>query len=213
MNKFCIIIVTLMLYSVSAHAESKRIALLGDSIIYFAHIENTLREYLPNSVIDNYGVPCNTPFDIKDRIQLGHGDVSNKILDPSKYDTIIVLAGYNGLGRGATNHNGSIRGLSLVYAKLKALSSAKIIALTMQPFGRYKEWSPILQYNTWAVNKWIVSIPINVDFVIDLNNSLLDPGSTSERPLLDSKLTNDGLHLNRAGGKVIGDLLYPFLKD
>lgn len=191
----------LLVFCLSSNAQAKpvRIALLGDSIITFAKIEVELKRILPDSVVDNYGVPCNTPWDIKGRISIGHGNLSKKILDPSKYDVVVVLAGYNGIWRPKQSN---IRGLQAVYNKLKQVN-VKVIALTQPPCGGSREWNPSMQKNISELNEWIMNGPDNVDETIDLNNRLMDPQSSPDRPKLNPSYTKDGLHLNEEGGKQI----------
>lgn len=213
--KYISIIVATFLFSINSYAQTSttKVALLGDSIIHWAKIEVPLRKLMPGSIIDNYGVPCDTPHMIANRIRLGHGNIEKTILDPSKYDVVIVLAGYNGLIR---NSQTVIADLATLYTKAKRNNNI-IIAMTIEPFGRYGEWTPKLQKNVDEVNRWILSEPVNVDLVIDLSyidkvsEPLLDPLSTPERPFMKKIYTSDGLHLNHRGGELLAIRLFSLL--
>lgn len=179
--------------------KAKRIAIMGDSIVYHAQIENRLRVLLPGYEIDNYGAPMNTPFDMKNRVKPWNGSLENKILDPCQYGTVIVLGGFNGIWRG-----NAIRGLDKLYQQIK-LCPVKLIALVITPFGSYRGWTLLQQSNADAVNEWLLTKPPNVDIVLDVNSCISEPDNISS---IRKDFTKDGLHINRKGGAAIADYLF-----
>lgn len=185
---------------------------MGDSIVAYAKIEDRLRVLMPGYDIDNYGVPMNTPFDMRDRVNVGKGNLNEKILDPCQYGTVVVLGGFNGIWRAPEGKGGALTGLGKLYSKIKQCP-VKLIAIPITPYGSYRGWSLGQQINTNIVNGWILSVPPKVDAVVDLTDWIQDPDSPEERRALIKDLTKDGLHLNHKGGAVIADHLYPILSE
>ncbi|MGA2012171.1 MAG: GDSL-type esterase/lipase family protein [Solirubrobacteraceae bacterium] len=90
---------------------------------------------------------------------------------------------------------GMIALLERVIARVHA-AHLPIIGVTISPFGRYRYWTPAIEAERDAINRWILTSHA-FDGVIDFNAALRDPAHPSWlRPRYDS---GDHLHPNDAG--------------
>jgi lysophospholipase L1-like esterase len=94
---------------------------------------------------------------------------------------------------------GMIADFKLAIRRLHA-RHLKVIGVTLSPFGRYQYWSPAIEAEREAINRWIRTTP-DYDGVIDFDRVLRDPAHPAWlAPRYDS---GDHLHPNNAGHAVM----------
>lgn len=78
-----------------------------------------------------------------------------------------------------------------------------VIAVTITPCGNYILWNKLLQKKINMINNWILSKPANVDYSLDLYNTVV-VNNYNFNPVL----TDDGLHPNDSGCELIANYLW-----
>jgi lysophospholipase L1-like esterase len=94
---------------------------------------------------------------------------------------------------------GMIADFTLAAQRVRA-THRRVIGVTLSPFGRYAYWSPAVEAERAAINRWIRTTRV-FDGIIDFDHALRDPAHPSWlAPGYDS---GDGLHPNDAGHAVM----------
>lgn len=184
--------------------HSKKVACLGDSLTsagYPTYLQNLCGS---KYVVDNFGVGGNTVEMMMNRIRKNNSKVNNKItatdriIGAKDYNYILILGGINNIMPLQCSNviaSDIISSLSNLYSTIKSYNHGiKIIAVTLTPFGNYIQWTMNTQIKLKKINKWILSKPQNVDYVIDLYSALVVNNYE-----FNPKLTIDGLHPNADG--------------
>ena len=102
---------------------------------------------------------------------------------------VVSACGGSGSGSGGSGSAGNAGGAP-------ATAARKVIGVTLSPFGRYAYWSPAIEAERDAINRWIRTSHA-FDGIIDFDRVLRDPTHPAWlNPRYDS---GDGLHPNDAG--------------
>lgn len=211
-----------------ADAAPRRVAVLGDSIVADGTLVQCLRGALGSGWrVDNYGVNSESPGHMVRRVRLAWDGRTNRVLVPTRYDYVVVLAGVNGIYPDVDARNGARVQLGKLLSRIKTLGNVehhpKVVALTILPWGSWSAWSLRQERHTQIVNRWLLGaqrekdemsvLPAAVDIAVDAYSELLDPTSTQRnpegviRPRMCSEYTTDGLHLSLRGAEHLAALL------
>ena len=190
---------------ISSDRDAVRVAVLGDSITEDGGYIRELRRLCPGLVFDNYGISCETSFQVAGRVTVSGRNHRKKILALEEYDYLVVLAGINNI------HAPSrvIEDLKAIYARAKSVpnKNIQVVALTLTPWGGSQTWTPRKQANTLAVNHFILSHPENVDYVVNLYDVLKDP-FRPDRMKYGYYHPVDPLHPRGGGQKAMGQAIF-----
>ena len=221
---------------VSLFAEAKRILFLGDSITndgrYISYIEAHLRSlgHQPPEMI-NLGLPSETcsglsepdhPFprpDVHERL--------HRALDKVSPDLVVACYGMNdGIYYPFSKDRfaGYQRGLSQLIDKVHA-SGAKLILLTPPPFdplpmgkqgkllpdGAEKyAWFAIYEKYDQVIKRYadhVLTLFEPVEMVIDINSPILDYTLERRKSDPDFAMSNDGVHIDDTGHRIMADTI------
>lgn len=117
------------------------------------------------------------------------------------YDTVVVLAGVNALHRGYADCQA---GLIELYRAAREAGARNVIAVTLTPWRGYSRWSTEADTVRARLRAWQLDGASGlVDATIDAWAGLGD-GAGRLRAEYDA---GDGLHMNMAGQRALGDLI------
>lgn len=182
------------------------IAVLGNSITDGYGIHNgdfkwtdTFSERLINNPVTSHIGVLNFGIGATTVIGSGIGRFKQDVLDQSGLRWIIVFYGVNDIGG-----NQSAASIINAYQSLISKAHAKNIRIyggTITPFKGHSYYSTSREAVRLEVNKWIRT-PGNFDKYIDFDKAIRDPNDSAK---LNAIFSNDWLHPNTAGYKLLGE--------
>ena len=165
------------------------VAFLGDSLTD----GYDLAKYYPNIVTANRGIGGETSYGLEDRMALSVYDLKPKVA--------VMLIGGNNLDTMLDNYENLLIGMR------DNLPETKVVLVSLTAMGR--DWAfknKIAAYNNVVIKK--LAAKYGFEFV-DVYTPLFDE-TTGE---LNSSYTNDGVHFNESGYRVVTDALIPVLNN
>jgi lysophospholipase L1-like esterase len=127
------------------------------------------------------------------------------ILNQSGVRWVVVFYGINDIYGGAT-----VTTITDTYKKMVTdahTKNMKVFGATITPFNGHSYYSPANEAVRSAVNKWIRTAG-NFDACIDFDKTIRNPTDTTK---LQAAYSNDWLHPNTAGYKLLGESIDPNL--
>lgn len=195
----------------SATAAPKKqysLAAIGDSLTDKKSQGGKYLEYLqekcPKSRFDSWGKGGNMVSQMKKRFArdvLGEGAEGRP-----RYSHLIVLGGIADIGSNET----AGRTTDKIQADLTAMYQAAhdkgitVIALTIPPWGGFKEYNDERHRMMTVMNDWLRKKPAPVDHVADIYPKLV----CNDRELCPAYAWPDKLHWSKKGHEVVGELLW-----
>jgi lysophospholipase L1-like esterase len=149
---------------------------------------------------DDLGITGQTTAQMQARFAIG-------VTQPGDAEYVIIWGGINDI----YNTNPSIdaptieANLQLMYTAAHT-AGIKVVALTISPCKGYTTWTAPLQAVQDAVNTWITTTAINIDYKIDSYNVLVDPGNANQ--LLPAYDSGDHIHIATAGYTALANAIY-----
>ena len=165
------------------------VAFLGDSLTD----GYDLAKYYPNIVTANRGIGGETSYGLEGRMALSVYDLKPKVA--------VMLIGGNNLDTMLDNYENLLIGMR------DNLPETKVVLVSLTAMGR--DWAfknKIAAYNNVVIKK--LAAKYGFEFV-DVYTPLFDE-TTGE---LNSSYTNDGVHFNESGYRVVTDALTPVLNN
>ena len=165
------------------------VAFLGDSLTD----GYDLAKYYPNIVTANRGIGGETSYGLEGRMALSVYDLKPKVA--------VMLIGGNNLDTMLDNYENLLIGMR------DNLPETKVVLVSLTAMGR--DWAfknKIAAYNNVVIKKRAAKY--GFEFV-DVYTPLFDE-TTGE---LNSSYTNDGVHFNESGYRVVTDALTPVLNN
>jgi lysophospholipase L1-like esterase len=186
------------------------VAAIGDSLTDFKSQGGKYLRYLqercPASRFDSWGKGGNMVNQMRKRFArdvLGEGSDVEK----PKYTHVIVLGGIADIGSNET----AGRTVSKIEDDLERMyemahdHGITVIALTLPPWGGFKEYNEERHEMTMELNAWIRGLPKDVDRAVDIY-PLLSCGNPRE--LCKDYAWPDKLHWSKKGHEIVGAELY-----
>lgn len=179
--------------------QAAQIYCLGDSITRAGYYVTTLQSLLgaPWNCV-NRGVSGNTTADLIARLPIAVSDWGD-----AQYVTVLI--GVNDCIAGTLSAAQIEAKLQTIYTDIAA-TGAKVVAMTIMPFGNNSAWTSGKEAVRTAANSWILSNnPTGVYAKIDMATVCAQEGSPQNlNPSYDN---GDGLHPNSTGGTAMGNAL------
>ncbi len=189
-------------------ARRYQVAALGDSLTdprsgggkYLDY----LRERCPKSRFDGYGKGGDMVNQMRKRFAAAaHGGAG--------YSHVIVFGGVNDVLSDKTAHRTPAKisaDLTAIYASARG-NGAKVVAITVAPWGAFRDYNPERAEATRTVNRWILDQLATgaIDFAVESQPVLAcgDPERLCPRFAGQFK---DGIHFGREGHAALGAALY-----
>jgi lysophospholipase L1-like esterase len=150
------------------------------------------------AVVANHGVSGDTTAQLLARLP--------EMLDCAP-NTVIILVGTNDIFRDGTSWAALQPTFETLFARIKAFDSRiQVIAGTIPPMRADSIWGWYTagkETQRELSRTWMLSLPRNVDAVVDLDTVLNDGAGQ-----LKASLTYDGVHFNATGQSAVGDCFW-----
>ncbi len=194
-----------------ALGDDLRVVAYGDSITANGGYVSFLGQQNIGTV-ENKGTIGHTTYQLNNEYE---STVANK-----GYTDIIIFGGINDLYNEVSSGRSVSESVKRISSWLQSMYDSahadgmRVIAATITSSKGYSttynggviEWTQKHYDIQKQVNAWILSKPNNVDAVVDVDSKLRDPQDHAK--LLDMYASNDKLHPNSAGQKIIGEAIY-----
>jgi hypothetical protein len=195
------------------HKRRYSVAVMGDSLSdprsKGGRYLDYLREKCPRSRFDSWAKGGNMVNQMRKRFAhdvFGDGAGPDEEPRPA-YTHVLILGGIADIGSNmSAGRTVSMieDDLTLMYRIARA-HGAKVIALTLPPWGGFKDYTDEHEVMMTEVNAWIRKVPPGADFVLDVY-PLLSCGNP--RTLCAKYAVSDKLHWNSAAHEVVGAALH-----
>jgi len=171
---------------------------IGDSLMANGEVESRLTTLLGTwPIVKNKGVGGQNSTQILSRF-------TTDIITPRNAKYVIIWAGINDAQTDVLATTAEANLQSMYTAAYNA--GIKVVSVNLSCFKDDGNWNAGRQAILDAINTWIASTAININYRIDVNTLLTDPGNAYQ--LLPAYDGGNHIHLTTAGYDVVAGAIY-----